>query len=667
MKPDRRQAIKQAHDLSQQGRTDDAVRVLMTAGVADEAARLLAQEWRHADAGRLLLEFVGGIHTDFSTLDADRRKLVQMAAHYYAKAGQEKMAADLYLALGERARAIELLEKIGDTETVEQLKRMSKGSAQLGPAAAATAPPPRARDSQDLLRARELENTGKKELALQLYVEQRQWKAAGRLAREMGRYEEAVRYYINGDFNFEAAICHLDAGDAEASLEALVRVRPTDSRYRSACIQAVRTASEFGILNIELDTFLTEFIRTGPVDDLEVDQFMLLGKLYQDHDFPENAREVYKKVVLQDPTNVEAGKNLIALDRVLRGETRQLQKILEEDDQFDKVDRVHLREPGSQDLADLPDLPGLPDLPELPGQAAAPAAAVPTAPPFALFKVGAKITERYVVSEILGQGGTAVVVKARDNELEEMVAIKLLQEQNYSEEALDRFRRELKLSRRLSHPNIIRVHDIGTFHGHRYITMEYLEGDSLENRIGIPFDTAEGIALIQQACEGLHAAHTAGVVHRDVKPGNFFVTTAGVLKVMDFGMARQTDLPAGVTQLGTVAGTPNYMSPEQINRPSEVTARADLYSLGVVMFEMFTGDLPFSHADLMPLLMMHSTQPPPNPQDLNPHIPDDLSAAILKLLEKNPEDRYASAQELSQHLRMIEYQLGKEAEDSSST
>jgi serine/threonine-protein kinase len=155
-----------------------------------------------------------------------------------------------------------------------------------------------------------------------------------------------------------------------------------------------------------------------------------------------------------------------------------------------------------------------------------------------------------------------------------------------------------------------------------------------------------------QACHGLQAAHDAGVIHRDVKPDNFFVTEDGVLKVMDFGIAKQHETP-GVTVAGSIAGTPLYMSPEQIGNFSSVTPLTDIYALGVCAYEMFTGQVPFFHAELVPLLMMHvNTQPAP-PRERNPNLPAALDALILRLLAKDPARRYQSCRELAQELVAI--------------
>ena len=181
-----------------------------------------------------------------------------------------------------------------------------------------------------------------------------------------------------------------------------------------------------------------------------------------------------------------------------------------------------------------------------------------------------------------------------------------------------------------------------------------------QKALGKPLPLEPGLRYLEQACSGLHLAHERGVVHRDIKPHNLFVTKSGEVKVMDFGIARKMNTP-GVTMVGTIAGTPEYMSPEQINGFSDVTFSTDLYALGVTAYQMFTGTLPFEHPELMRLLIAQATEAPPRPRARNPEIPEVLEQVLLKLLEKKPADRPSSAGELGAMLRGIRISL-KEAQ-----
>ncbi len=268
---------------------------------------------------------------------------------------------------------------------------------------------------------------------------------------------------------------------------------------------------------------------------------------------------------------------------------------------------------------------------------------------------GTVIANRYQIKGLIGSGGMAHVYAATDLELEEVVAIKVFQQVVQNRAGLDRFRREMKLSRKLVHPNIVRIYEFGTWRGARFITMELLDGDDLENfmekRGGGPIPASEALRLMIQACDGLGAAHEAGVIHRDVKPQNLFVIENGTrLKVMDFGIAKVNNNAASISVTGVRVGTPRYMSPEQIQGDAKVTPASDLYALGGVMYELFTGTPVFQEEDLVPLLLSHMTEAPEPPSSRNPDINSEVEAIILRLLSKSPDDRYASCAELKKAL-----------------
>jgi serine/threonine-protein kinase len=253
----------------------------------------------------------------------------------------------------------------------------------------------------------------------------------------------------------------------------------------------------------------------------------------------------------------------------------------------------------------------------------------------------------------------AAVFRAHDLELGEPIALKVFATSVDDAQLLERFKQELRISRQLSHPNIIRVHDIGVWRGHRYISMELLVGADLRAQMppGEPLAPARAVNYLVQACAGLQCAHDRGIIHRDIKPENFFVTRDGVLKVMDFGVAKaQSATPQNLTVAGMIGGTPAYMAPEQINSFSAAIPASDLYSLGVVAYEMLTGMLPFNSPELMPLLVMHLSQPPPPPRTINPNLSPALESIILELLAKDPSKRPTSARELALKLRAL---LGK--------
>ncbi len=267
---------------------------------------------------------------------------------------------------------------------------------------------------------------------------------------------------------------------------------------------------------------------------------------------------------------------------------------------------------------------------------------------------------RYEILGTLGKGGMGVVYRARDRQLDEVVALKLLRPEALASDPtlLDRFKQEIKLARRITHRNVLRTHDFGEAGGVPYISMEYLEGvtlkDLVRSRGALPLGV--GLSIAKQMCHGLGAAHEGGVVHRDIKPHNMLILPeTGELRIMDFGVSRVSLVQAGapgLTTAGTIVGTPDYMPPEQAEgRPADF--RSDLYSLAVVLFEIFTGRLPFRGDSTMAVVMAHIQQPPPPPRSLNPQLPAELEAAIVKGLEKDPARRWQTADALLAALSAI--------------
>jgi TolB-like protein len=266
----------------------------------------------------------------------------------------------------------------------------------------------------------------------------------------------------------------------------------------------------------------------------------------------------------------------------------------------------------------------------------------------------------YGILELLGSGGMGEVYRAYDKRLERHVAIKFLARPRADDPAaLKRFEHEARAASALNHPNICTVHDVGEFQGRSFIVMELLEGQSLKERIaGKPLPLAEFFAVSRQVCAGLEAAHAKGIVHRDVKPANVFVTHGGLVKILDFGLAKRssesltvfsgTPLPAAstrtltLTETGIILGTLAYMSPEQA-MGGEVDARSDLFSCGVLLYEMATGQVPFHGKTAAAIMGSILTQSPVEPSALNTAIPASLDRVILKALDKDRELRYQSA------------------------
>jgi serine/threonine-protein kinase len=266
---------------------------------------------------------------------------------------------------------------------------------------------------------------------------------------------------------------------------------------------------------------------------------------------------------------------------------------------------------------------------------------------------GQKIAERYTIERELGRGGMGAVYLAADGKLSERVALKIINAGFGDPAAIDRFRREVSAARKVTHPNVIRIHDLVEDGGMVLLSMEYVDGMTLAQYLGRvgAMRVDEARHIVGQICDGMAAAHAAGIVHRDLKPSNVLLDHEKRVKVIDFGLAKATFM-AGMTATGLIVGTPEYMAPEQVKGLPQ-DARTDVYALGALAYHVFVGRPPFAGETPIAIGFQHVTEAPRPPRELRAEIPESVEKAILQALEKDPAKRFIDAAELKKALLAV--------------
>ena len=271
--------------------------------------------------------------------------------------------------------------------------------------------------------------------------------------------------------------------------------------------------------------------------------------------------------------------------------------------------------------------------------------------PTTFMNVVSALEGRYQVLKELGRGGMGIVFQAYDKQLKEQVAIKILSPLlSNDNDALERLKREVSAARRITHPNVIRIHDIAEANGLHYVSMEYFGGTNLKDYLKQAghLSIMEALNIASQICDGLQAAHAQGVIHRDLKSQNIIINAANQIKIIDFGLAH-TQQMQGMTATGLIMGTPEYMAPEQVSG-KKVDERADVYSLGIILYELFTGRVPFTGPSAISIGFQQMKDPPPPPTSVNPQIPAPVEQVILKALQKEAIHRQSSVAEVKEEL-----------------
>ncbi|MCP4867609.1 MAG: serine/threonine protein kinase [Proteobacteria bacterium] len=605
----------------------------------NEAARILSHQSNFEAAGHAMLLYLPPTPTKITALDREQRHAVMNAALCFARSGARKEAVGLLINLGEYRKAANLLNSAGMRREAVAAMRGERVDENPWPAGvlfrlrqpADLAPPPPAPVSSGEIPAVQRDQESE-DLVFPPMPEPVRPPPVAR-----------VLPYVELDDDDLTPIDTIPPDDRAAAV----------SRYLREAWDAEAFPRR---LAEELEKFIARGRQPGaPLEDQVA--FYAAGRLFERAGRPKQASRAYRivpaildasfRLSQTDQGKVETSDGqwlpphifgrglrvgpaaLPGLDGILLGARRQRD--------------------GPEDLRLTTDNPITPLPPPKPAFQY-----VTQDEPVQQFEgigTGSLIDGRYTVEEEIGAGGMARMFRAIDTELGEEVALKLFLQLAREGSGLDRFRREMKLSRKLLHPNIVRVLEFGVWTGARYLTMELLKGADLEGFMASKPDKrvplGEGLQLMMQACDGLAAAHAVGVIHRDIKPGNLFVIDEGSrLKVMDFGIAKVIG-SSSLSITGVRVGTPRYMSPEQIGGGgATVGPPADLYALGGVMYEMFAGSPPFLDTELMPLLLNQMAEMPDPPRKRNPDIPPSVDEVIMKLLAKDPADRFRDAREL---------------------
>ncbi len=623
-----------------------------------QAQQLLAER-RYEEAGDRFLSLLPAEPTRVEVLDPGRRKAALHAGICYARCGQARSAVGLFVALGERERAAALLKSMGRREDADRVRQGH--------------PAP---DSP--------------------------WPAGVLHSRPHTREADPSTGKLRGDM-FELADRLARTDRPAEALDALLQVSKSNRRYPEAVARLVRLAKQHDLMNYRVDRFVDPFVRQVGVmhNPAHVATLYSLGAMFERSELPDSAHRAFSAVVRLDPSYRDAQARLSRIAEPVEEVDSDFARVLGEDMAFAEAD-AEWRRPGSQpgrrkavSLPSLPDLPPVRPLPDqgdvvsaprsTPGQLApgAPAGRFPPLPGPTAFdgetvtdgevaavpggeppesgwssrseelglgpvQIGDVIANRYRVDSELGAGGMAVVYKVTDLELEEEVALKLFARSVDDDTAVARFKQEMRIARRLSHPNIVRTFEFGTWRKAYFLTMEMLEGRDLEAFISdkggrLPIGVV--VRLMRQAFDGLGAAHALGVVHRDIKPANMFVLEGDKhLKLMDFGIAKLSDATSGHTATGAVVGTPAFIAPERLRgAEGSKSQSSDLYAIGVVMYRALTGVLPFTGTDVASLFMQILSDDPAPPSSLEPDLSRGLDEVVMKLLAKAPGNRYESA------------------------
>ena len=514
---------------------------------------------------------------------------------------RERLQAQIYLKTGQPVPAGDVLARLGMAHEAAEAYEAGQQWSHAGYRWEAAGEPRRAAEAY--------EKAGRMRDAARCFEGANLPERAAELQTRAPDQAKAAAIRAQGSRVVPAARKYLAAGDQVRAASILMQMQPSEPAYAEGAVLLAPLLLKEGFCKEALERLRhipQDALPAGGAPSLAVQRDYWEGRALEDLESFEAARGCYRRVVEQEPAFLDAWQRLTAMG------------------------------PATVAFAAPPE----------PLREIWPAAAGPA--------VGEVLAGRYELLAALGCGGMGRVYKARDLELGELVALKVIvtrAEGGSGDEA--RLLREVQICRRISHPNVVRVFDLGRFPGGLFVTMELIEGRGLDEVIAreSPLPFARIRFILSEIASGLGEAHRQGVVHRDLKPANVILSDNGV-KVLDFGIASMAGLGARLTRVGFIVGTPLYMAPDQI-LGHKLDGRSDLYSLGVLAYALVTGREPFDAADARSLALQHLEAAPPDVRELRAETPQDWMALLSRLLEKRQENRFQSAQELLEELARL--------------
>ncbi len=596
---------------------------------------------------------------------------LEKAALNYVRANEPEQAAQAYVLLGKPSRAAQMMERTGDLARAAQLyvdgEEYGKAGGcyeRLGELNAAGEMYERA---GQIVEAGEcFMRTGLFGRAARSFQSAHAWARAADAWSQAGDLKHAAACLVHAGDRVAAARAHWTRGDYSEALHLIRNAAPHDPDYFEAMETFFSVLAERGYLT-PLDEKTVEAFERNPVTIETLAGFLDLAKLYRRSELEAEFQRLAGRLAAEarwSPEVTRVLEELGAAESSPPVAAASFETLLEESFDYSATTRrlEEMRE--FQSALDAAIDQGLGIAPEAATRGTttrgrtAVSAAPPTAPSktlgFADLVDGFLFDGRYRIERKLGAGGIGAVFLARDESLDETVALKVLKPMaDVSDDVVGRFKQEIKITRRIVHPNVVRTYDFGEFASLPYVAMEYVGGRDLKRMLREVgrFTVPEGVRIVRAVCGALAAAHRLDVVHRDIKPQNILIDASGEVKLIDFGIAKIKDaVTATLTEM--FIGTPEYISPEMaLGNP--VDRRTDVYSVGVVMYEMFCGTTPFRGGTLVSLLQRHVSEPPKPPREHVPELPAALEASILRALAKDPADRHPDIADLDAELTSL--------------